>query len=399
MAWRFLAQRTISQEWLDMDVPLVLDSAPRRELNGPGQLTGTVNPEYARLLAAPDGLRVLEEWATTIYAEYNGQIRWGGIVTHTSWEGQAFHVEAAGYSTYPAGMPYLGGEIHSGVSSTAPSKYKDKNHDGYIDGTHPRRKVPKAKTTISTRWDAYDVVRAVWSHLQGQPNGNLHLAVDGHKSGILMGAADGSSPYELLWWEAPDCNDTINNVMSTAQADYLEAHSWNAARTDVNHRLILGNRRIGRGRPDLRFCQGENIIAMASPTGMSTDYASEAFVIGKGSGRKTVTQKVYRPSGPRLRRSRVLSEKWTGNTALLRNRAEQVLNTHNQQYTVPQIAVRDHPNARLGSWAPGDHILVQIDVPWLGQMAVWHRIMAEEIDPAAGTAVLTLARNDHYGDG
>jgi hypothetical protein len=59
--------------------------------------------------------------------------------------------------------------------------------------------------------------------------------------------------------------------------------------------------------------------------------------------------------------------------------------------------VRDHPNAWLGSWAPGDHILVQIDVPWLGEMAVWHRIMAEEIDPATGTAVVTLARNDHYG--
>lgn len=393
-AWRFIAQRATNGQFLDWDVPLVLEQAPMRELNGPGQLVGRVNPEYVRLQAKPDGLRILEEWSTAVYAEYHGRIRWGGIITHMAWEGQSYKITCAGFNAYPNGMAYTGPEIHSGLKTVVKTKYVDKNHDGYIDGSKPKKKMPKEKYTISKRIDSYDMVRTVWTHLQSKKFGNLGMVVDKHDSGHLLGASSGDDPYEVVWWEAPDCGDLIRQVMGLAGADFAEYHSWDGDKQKINHRLLLGTRRLGRTRNDLRFAQGENIIAMANPEGMGDDYANELLVLGKGTGRKMAKVTVHRASDNRLRRARVISSKGQSNAALLRKTADSWLLKHNQLLTVPQIALRDHPNAGLGSWALGDRILVQVDVPWVGELAVWHRVMAEEIDPVAGTAILTLSRAD-----
>ncbi|MFE3139617.1 hypothetical protein [Streptomyces scopuliridis] len=398
--WRYIAQRTTTQDFLDWDVPFVADSVPRRELNGPGAMTGTINPEYMRLMARPDGLPVITEWATTLYAEYAGLIRWGGLVTKVSYQGQAMRLECAGFSAYPAGQPYFGSTIQSGIK--IPQKYayegRDKNHDGYIDGSKPKRKMPpRPKDKVSRRWDSYEVVRHIWNHLQGYKDGNLGLVVDKHQSGHLLGASNGEDPWTLQWWDTPDCGAVITDVMNLAKADYRERHVWDgSSREKILHYLDLGTRRLGRARTELRFALGENIIELATPGGQGDFFANQVYVLGKGTGSKAARARVA-VSDKRLRRARVITRKSTSNIKTLTSYGKTERAKHSAQLTIPSIAVRHHPNAPLGSWLVGDRILVQVDVPWVGELAIWHRVTAEEVDPEAGVAVLNLTRADYYG--
>ncbi|MCD9904641.1 hypothetical protein LUR56_40215 [Streptomyces sp. MT29] len=399
MSWRYIAQRTISGDILDWEVPFVASQVPRRELNGPGSMQGTIGPEYMRLMARPDGLPIITEWGTTLYAEYAGKIRWGGIVTRVKYEGQAMHIECAGYTAYPHGMPYVGSAIQSGAKIKQKWAYdgKDKNHDGYIDKTSPKRKMPpRPKDKLTKRWDAYDVVRHIWAHLQGYQRGKLGVTLDKHDSGYLLGASNGEDPWNLLWWEVPDCGATITDVMNLAKADYVERHAWDGTKEKVLHHIDLGTRRLGRTRTDLRFAQGENIIQTATPQGQGDYYANNIYVLGKGSGKKTAHVRVL-VDDKRVRRARVISRKSTANLKTLNAYGQAERARHSHMLTVPSIAIRQHPNAPLGSWALGDRILVQIEVPWIGELAVWHRVVAEEIDPAEGVAVLSLTRADYYG--
>lgn len=399
MGWRYIAMRTLTGDFLDWDVPFKADSAPRRELNGPGQMTGTIEPEYMRLMAKPDGLPVISEWATSLFVEFNGHIRWGGIVTNIAYEGQAMKVTCAGYTAYPAGMPYLGDTIRSG--SKIPQKWaydgKDKNHDGYIDHTSPKRKMPKRpKDKISDRWDAYSVVRHIWDHLQDYQAGKLGITLDKHMSGHKLGASNGEDPWELAWWDSPDCGQVISDVMSLAKADYLERHYWDGTKEKILHHIDLGTKRLGRTRHDLRFAQGENIIELATPGGQGDYFTNNIYVLGKGSGAKTARVRVV-VDDKRIRRAKIVTYKSTANHRTLTSYGKKQRAKHSEQLTIPSIAIRHHPNAPLGSWALGDRILVQVEVPWVGELAIWHRIVGEEIDPAAGTAVLSLTRSDFYG--
>lgn len=399
MGWRYIAQRSTTGDFLDWDVPFVADAPPRRELNGPGELRGSISPEYLRLLAKPDGLPVMAEWATTLYAEFEGRIRWGGLVTNLGFKGQAMQVTCRGYTAYPNEMPYLGSTIRSGAPIPKKWAYegKDKNNDGYIDGSSPKKKMPaRPKDTISTRWDAFDVVRHIWAHLQDYQRGNLGVTLDKHDSGYLLGAASGEDPWELQWWDSPDCGDTITEVMNLAKADFVERHYWDGTKEKALHHIDFGNRRLGRTRSDLRFAQGENIIEIATPSYQGDFFANNVYVIGKGSGSKAPRVRVV-VDDKRLRRAKIITKKSTANTTTLARYGKAERAKHDQQLTIPSIAIRHHPNAPLGSWALGDRILLQVEIPWIGEVAIWHRVTAEEIDPAAGTAVLTLTRSDFYG--
>ncbi|MFJ7004155.1 hypothetical protein ACWGMW_07830 [Streptomyces albidoflavus] len=397
--WRYIAQRSTTGDFLDWDVPFVADEPPRGELNGPGSMSGTISPEYLRLLSKPDGLPVITEWATTLYAEYNGKIRWGGLVAKVGYKGQAMKIDCVGFAAYPHGQPYLGSTIRSGATIKQKWAYdgKDKNNDGYIDGSKPKRKMPKRPPDkISTRWDAFDVVRHVWKHLQDYKDGDLGLIVDKHKSGYLLGSASGKDPWELAWWDTPDCGQTITEVMTLAKADFRERHRWDGTREKINHYLDLGTKRLGTTRSDLRFAQGENIIEIATPQGQGDWYANQVYVLGKGTGSKTPRARVVERD-KRLRRARVITRKSTANIKTLTGYGKTERAKHAQQLTIPSIAVRHHANAGLGAWVLGDRILLQVDVPWVGELAIWHRVVGEQIDPAAGTAVLDLTRADVYG--
>ncbi|GAA2439918.1 hypothetical protein [Streptomyces glaucus] len=395
--WRFIAQRALGEDILDWEVPFALTSNPKRDLSGPGAMTGTITPEYARMIGS-DGKPILQEWGTKLYLEIDGQIRWGGIVTKTSFDGPQFTIACEGFSAYPHGIPYEG-YIISGKKITPADPYagKDKNHDGYIDGSRPKKKVPPPpKSYGGPRIDVFDGFRHVWHHVQSKPGGNIGLVIDSHDLGELLGTADGEDPWELAWWDNPDCGQVLDTLTTQTPFDWIETHAWaNSTSNTITHRIRLGRPRLGRKRTDLRFVDGENIAAIAKPEGMGDDYANEAIVLGKGEGKKMKRAQLYRARGGRLRRVVTVTDKTLSSDKALRTRGEKELAGRTANLQIPAIQIWDHPNARFGSWSLGDDIRVQVHVPWVGDVDVWHRIVGDEIS-ADGRCTLTLKRSDSF---
>ncbi|MFD4933430.1 hypothetical protein [Streptomyces virginiae] len=396
--WRFIAQRALTGAFIDWDVPLALSGNPRRALSGPGSLTATIEPEYARLIG-PDKMPVLEEWNTKVYLEVDGHLRWGGIITKATFDGAKMSIDCEGLSSYAHGIPY---EDHliSGELITPPDPYdgRDKNHDGFVDFTNPKQPMPTPPPPYTgPRIDAFHAFRKIWDHIQSRPYGDIGLRLDGHDLGRLLGATDGSDPWELAWWNNPDCGQTLDQLARDMPFDWVETHSWNNDHRSIEHRLRLGTPRLGRKRDDLRFADGENLIAIAKPEGLGDEYASEVVVLGKGEGRAMLRAQVARPARNRLRRVATVTDKTISSANALRLRGEQELDGRTQALQIPAIQVFDHPNARFGSWQLGDDIRVQVHVPWVGDVDLWHRIVGDEIS-ADGTCVLTLKRSDafHY---
>ncbi|MFJ5143067.1 hypothetical protein [Streptomyces sp. NPDC088707] len=394
--WRFIAQRALGGTILDWDVPLALSSNPRRELSGPGSMTGTIEPEYQRMMGS-DGKPLIQEWGTKIFLEIDGAIRWGGIVTRTAYENQKATIQCEGFTAYPHGIPYEGHMI-SGPLITPKDPYagRDKNHDGWIDGKKGKQRTPKPpKPYGGARFDVYDAVRRIWSDLNTRPYGNIGLVIDTHDLGEPLGAKDGSDPWELAWWDHPDCGQTIDTLARLTPFDWREEHYW--AKTSGNaiaHRLRLGRPRLGRRRTDLRFADSENVIAIARPEGMGDEYANEAVVLGKGEGRKMARSQVAAYDG-RMRRVVTISDKTLSSSSALAKRGRAELAGRTKALQIPRIQVIDHANARFGSWQLGDDIRVQVRVPWVGDIDVWHRVVADEVS-ANGIITLDLRRSDSF---
>ncbi|GBQ03922.1 hypothetical protein SSP531S_54010 [Streptomyces spongiicola] len=395
--WRFIAVRALPEEVLDWEVPLTLSSNPRRDLSGPGSMNGAIEPEYSRLLG-PDGRPIIEEWGTKLFLEVDGALRWGGIVTKTSFDGPKAMVQCEGFSAYAHGIPY---ESHmlSGPLITPKDPYagKDKNHDGWVDGKKGKQKVPPPpKPYGGPRIDAFVAFRNIWNHIQSRPYGNIGLTIDDGYLGDLLGAADGSDPWELAWWNHPDCGQALDQLAQSIPFDWIETHAWTGTGNQIDSRIRLGRPRLGRKRDDLRFADGENIAAIAKPEGMGDEYANEVMVLGKGEGRKMWRFQVHRYEAGRLRRVVTVADKSLKTAATMRARGMQELNARTGSIQIPAIQLINHPNARFGAWQLGDDIRVQVHVPWYGDIDLWHRIVSEEISTDGGTCVLNLRRSDSF---
>lgn len=374
MSWRYIAQRALTNEWLHWDVPL-RNPQLTYTLSGPHQLTASISPEQATV-TGEDGLPLFREWSTIIYAEADGIIRFGGIlVSSTFGEAGEWSLDFAGFSAYPKGIPYLGEYV---------------------------------KTTV----DPLDAVREIWRYLQEQPDGYLGVAVDNTTSPVLVGkpakkAKKGSSeeneeaePYELVWWEAKDCGDEIDQLAGQTPFDYYEEHAWVGDTDEVSHRIRLGYPRLGRRRDDLRFVLGENLAVVPNVERNGDEFANEVYGIGKGEGEKAPTVSVPQRDG-RLRRVFVFTQSDTADKDRLTTIARTELAIRQPIEELSEVRIIDHPNARLGSFEVGDDILVQGDLPWLSDFAIWCRITSYTVQPEGGEglATLTLARSDSFAYG
>lgn len=191
--WRYIAQRVLTGEILEWELPIARDELSW-ELSGAGSFRGTVSPDTARLRAA-DGRLLLEEWGTLLYAEADGEIRWGGIVMSSKFNGAAWSVEAAGFSAYAHGLPY--GGAYTGVAV-----------------------------------DPATVIGAIWSHIQSYPHGNLGLTVKG-STPVRIGTASDTAAADAA------------TAAASAKADYTAEQtelttrraSLAAARKDYSAKL------------------------------------------------------------------------------------------------------------------------------------------------------------------
>lgn len=375
--WRYLAQRLdgngLSDEFIDLDLPLQ-DVAITDTLTGAPAITAAITPEVARL-QAPDGRPLFEKWGTAIYAENEGEIRGGAILTDLQREGSNLALTCTGFSSYPDGQPWT-------------------TEEGYI----------------GVEVDPLDVVRVIWDHLQSQPYGNLGVEIDRTtKTPFRIGTPYKvrefdpqddpnvgptifeSGPVLLRWYETQDLGEEIIRYAEDTPFDYRERHAWVGDR--IHHYIDFGYPNLGSKRTDLRFVIGENIMPL--PRVGADEYATEIMALGAGEGRGMKRAVASRPG--KLRRAALVIDKSARRQARVNNLAQRELNWRTGQDDITQVIVSDHAHAPLGSYSVGDEILVEGRTPW-GDLDVWARVVSIGIRPAAGdVAELTLLRSDKIG--
>lgn len=373
MAWRYIATRLNgdgTETPLDFNVP-IKGAAITEDLSGPGGITGTISPELAEL-QDEDGRPLLQPWSTAIYAEADGFIRGGAILVGTPENGPNLDLDAVGFSGYIQGEPYTGDRSRIDV-------------------------------------DPLDEARHIWEHYQSRPGGNIGLVLDGTTSPVRIGEPERTvefttgagedvsfeaGPYKLAWWQTDDLGKEFDDLATRAPFDYRVVHEWDGDGETIRHRMVLGYPRLGRRRHDLIFVEGENIRQVIPIDHDGEDYASEVLVLGAGEGRAMVRGSAVNAAPGRLRRVVTVSDKSIQTKKAADARAEQELKLRSGEPDLADdIEVADHPHAPLGSYSPGDEILVETaGAGWSGRLAIWCRILAATIHPEAGTTTLTIVR-------
>jgi hypothetical protein len=365
--WRYIAQRIDGSGqpgiWLDNELPLhgvkITDV-----LSGPPQMTATIDPVYLRDRLV-DRTPLLTEHNTMIYAEQDGEIRYGGLLMGADPSGPQLALDCSGMSGYPQGKPYPG-------------------NDSFV------------------QVDAFDIVRRAWQVLQADQDGNLGLLVSNARSGILVGtpaattpvtgtasssgatapavASPDDGPYVLNWWGTSDLGSEIDKLAASAPFDYHERHVWNTSKTVISHYLDLGYPTLGQRRDKLRFVLGENIFTPpdAEP---NAEYANEVIVLGAGDG-SAMIRATARVRDGRVRTTAQLSDTSITSTAQAAYVARLELARRNQRTELSSVAIRNSRMTPIGSFVVGDEIRVQAEDPggW-GDVDMWCRVTSLDTTP------------------
>lgn len=373
MAWRYIATRLDgagNETVIHWDVPL-RDPKITNTLSGPDALTGTIEPEIASL-KGPDGKPLLVRWGTALYAEEDGSIRAGGIITDVRYRGDSLSVDAMGFAGYPNGMPYLDKQVFRNA-------------------------------------DPADICEHIWANLQSKRGGNLGVIANFGATPVRTGAvtaqespqprdeatgqyAEDNVPKALVLSleETPDLGSVINTLAAETPFDYVESHRW--VGEDIRHEVRSVYPQIGRRRSDLRFTEGENVYVIPDFLELSEDYASEVVVLGAGEGSKQPKVGGARSGETRLRRVAVVTDKAITTTAAAQARHRLELAARTGAPTISDIAVIDHPHAPTGSYGLGDEVRFQMaGGAWVTDTETWVRIVQITYSPDDPTqAVLTV---------
>lgn len=370
--WRFIASRLNgdgTETFLDWEVPLA-DPEIEDAVSAVNAITGKISPEVRRLVAS-DGRPLFEEWSTALYAEKDGQIRGGGILTDCSFNGPEWSLEAGGFMGYFDEMPYTGNGAY------------------YVET------------------DTLDIVRAIVTHVQNQDGSDLGLVLDNTDSGRLVGSelaseeydpeggAGGltleSQAYKLAWHKDHNLLENIDELAEDSPFDYRERHYWDG--DVIAHRIEFGAPTLGVRRSRLRFVIGENVYTIPTLDRAGADYASEVYALGAGEGAKMIRGYATRPR-TRLRRVAVVADSSMRKV----NRANAVANSEiawrQNLDDFSSLVVRDHPHAPLGSFEVGDEIYVEGETGWV-ELGAWCRVLTIKIRPdAPGAMELSVVRSD-----
>jgi len=373
--WRYFATRLNgdgTETFLHMDLPLE-DVTIEDVLSGHQAIHGKIEPSFANMIAA-DGQPLLREWSTAIYAENDGHIRGGAILTNSGFDGPEWTIEATGFTGYAQDLPY----VHSG--------YK---------GIHV---------------DPLDVVRVIWDYIQAQPGGNIGLVLGAETTGgavdigteLTQGQFDSvsgplvyeSGPYKLNWYTNHDLAGDIDDLANETPFDYHERHYWDG--DQIVHKLDFGYPKIGQRRDDLRFVYGVNVTESPSIERDGSLYASGTMVLGAGEGAamiKSIREPPTRPGG-RLRRIAVVADDTIKSKRRADSRADQENQWRARIEDVDLVTVKDHPNARLGAARVGDEIRIDGRGDWV-DVGMWVRILGITYQPENGNvAEYHIARTD-----
>lgn len=151
-------------------------------------------------------------------------------------------------------------------------------------------------------------------------------------------------------------------------------------------RLIIHPGRVGTTRDDLVFEQGRNIISQPEIR-EPDEYASEVIAVGAGQGEdlagieSSLQKSVAVVDTGRMYRNALAVDPSITNTAVLDVVAREQLKRLRTGFFLPEITVKDDPNAPIGAWRAGDIITPRMhSVPHFGAVSrkmrvrSWQRI-------------------------
>lgn len=234
-SWRYLVQRPLSKQWLHTDLPLSRD-ALRWDLSAAGALRGSLAPEVGGMLAEDDR-PLLDEWGTFIYAEADGIIRWGGLVISSKFIGSSWYVEAAGFTTYPFGIPY-----------TAPE---------YLRGPI----------------DPAQIIRDIWAHVQSHPDGDLGVSVIGSTTARRGTTSTAALRAAQATWEAAktvyDAENAKLKTLRDAESAARKVYSTRVADRTAKSKALAAAKKTGNAG-QIATAQSAYNAAVAAATAQKT---------------------------------------------------------------------------------------------------------------------------------
>lgn len=444
---RYIAQDIRTGAIRHWDLPLS-DVQITYNLSGPCVLKGTIGPEVR------DPAEIgLDAWATFIHVEVGGVIRASVIVQPLSVADYNLEIEGVGFTAYPSGIPFMGalsairidaaeivrriwqhvqyfsdGDINVTVDSTNtgrlvgdPAYYEyDLDPDGYQQYAEVGFDLPTGTNYDATRIVLYkaSVPAAVWNWLVeggygvwgfGDAAEMYPTVTDLIYSKVANGWLIASShpklrfveakPYLLNWFDDKDCAAEIDNMARQVPFDYIEQVKWNWNQTEVDRFLAIKYPRAGRKRDDLRFAEDENLLQAVLARETIDQYASVVIFRGAGTGRDGV-RGFAATTTIRLRRVVVVTDKRVTSSTMANALAAEELRRRMAIVSVSEIVVdAGHPNAPLGSWELGDDILIEANMPYIGKISLYHRIVSYTWDPQSDAVRMQVRRSDQWAYG
>ena len=368
--WRYLLQRLTETGWgefLHTELPLTNVSITSA-LTATDELTAEIQPTPG--LVDVNGKPLFSEWGTAIWAELDGDILGGGMVTGGNLMGPKWSIQCTGLTGYAYGMPYT-------------------------------------DSWFGVEVDPLDVYRHIWAHLQGKPWGNMGLAIPDLKTGLKIGVeleqeefdtesgpiSFEAGPVQLNWYTTHDLGQTISDLAEQTPFEYRERHRWNAAGDNLDHDVELGYPRLGRRLEDMRFVVGENIQEAPQVDRDGGEYASEYLLLGAGSGRTMIRGTASTYTG-RARRVFVEEQKDVKFVSQANQLAARKLKTKLIENNIASVRLMNHPSAPVTAVQPGDEIFLQTDGDW-EDLSIWCRVQRRTLSPDGDdSAILDLIPSD-----
>lgn len=369
--WRYLAFRVHGDgtETPLGEIDLIEEPSITDVLSGPPRMRASIAPAVKELKDAT-GAPLFVPWNTALYpVTPDNDINSGFLLVGSTFNGDTWDLDCAGFTYYPKGQPYTGAQYWVQV-------------------------------------DPADMHRHIWAHLQGLPGGNLGVIVDSTTTPVRIGkeleevtftTGRGevvnfeAGPYKLNWYQSHDLGKEIDDLATETPYDWHEEHSWNGE--SVRHFVRLVYPRMGRRRTDQWLAIGENVAVEPSVTQDGEDYASLIIALGAGEGAEMIRgESAGTPQG--VRRAVVIEDKSLKSKASANGAAAREAAGRRDLLDVTEVQVWDHPNLPLHEAQLGDELRLYGNTGWI-DINMWVRIVSITRRPDTDdTMTLTVERAD-----
>lgn len=470
--WRFHALRLFPERtWLHRDLPL-RDVSITPTLSGPQALTATLDPDTADL-QMPDGRPLLQDWNTFIVAEADDIVRGGGILVQSTFTGESWALEIAGFTHHAQGQAMTKTLVYGGDNADGRDPHGPTSGAGVspieivMDLWAQVQSKPNSDLgvtfggdlTSKYKFSYWHNVPAIWNYA---PNGSTQITFGSPKIVSKVGyenvkiygtgftkrrktkytavtevptttggatdepfkvsgddkaggsipavpgiAGDGtvkntSKSGRIFWdhhtyfYENTDIGAKIDEYATEAPFDYIERLFWaDADKTDVVMRLDFGYPRLGGRKTAPRFVEGENIYDVLSAVTGGDDYANAIIALGAGDGADQLRAEAFVDDG-RLRVEKVVTATQIADKTRLKSYAEAQLQLAAGPIDVTAFTVKQHDNAKIGSFDVGDDVQLQLATGWQAGTKVWVRITSMGIVPDSDEVQVTCKRSDSF---